>query len=75
MKTRKQTISDIAGLATAVFDNGRRGMPRPGCDCEQCFGYCLVDQDKASRDGYANGHAFTATERAADGMIPLNFND
>lgn len=27
--------------ASAVFDNGRRGNPKPGCDCVQCFGYCL----------------------------------
>lgn len=40
----------IDELTSAVFDNGRRGNPRPGCDCEQCFGYCLVDSDKATRD-------------------------
>lgn len=40
----------IAELASTVFDNRRRGMPRPGCDCVQCFGYCLVDQDEALRD-------------------------
>lgn len=54
-KSRKQVISDIAGLATAVFDNGRRGQPRPGCDCEQCFGYCLVDSDEALRETLARG--------------------
>jgi len=27
---------------TAVFDKGRRGNPLPGCDCVQCFGYCLI---------------------------------
>lgn len=26
-------------------DNGRRGDPRPGCDCVQCFGYCINDHD------------------------------
>jgi hypothetical protein len=36
-----------AELATAAVDTGRRGMPRPGCDCVQCFGYCLIDGDKA----------------------------
>lgn len=40
----------IEKLTSSVFDNGRRGNPRPGCDCEQCFGYCLVDSDKALRD-------------------------
>jgi len=39
----------IEGMTSSVFDNGRRGNPRPGCDCEQCFGYCLVDSDKALR--------------------------
>ena len=28
-----------------IFDNGRRGEPRLGCDCEACFGYCIVDHD------------------------------
>lgn len=46
MKPAKETP------ATAVFDNGRRGNPRPGCDCEQCFGYCMIDMDKALRDGF-----------------------
>jgi len=35
---------------TEVFDNGRRGEPRPGCDCMQCFGYCLIDRDAAVRE-------------------------
>jgi len=29
----------------ADFDNGRRGEPKPGCDCVQCFGRCLSDND------------------------------
>ena len=33
-----------------IFDNGRRGEPRLGCDCFQCFGYCLVDYDVARRE-------------------------
>lgn len=40
----------IDELTSAVFDNGRRGNPKPGCDCEQCFGYCITDSDKAARD-------------------------
>lgn len=36
--------------ATAVFDKGRRGEPLPGCDCVQCFGYCLIDGDEAIRE-------------------------
>lgn len=48
-------LNTIAGLTTAVFDTGRRGNPRPGCDCEQCFGYCMVDGDKAQRENFAGG--------------------
>jgi hypothetical protein len=40
----------IKNLATSVFDNGRRGSPRPGCDCLQCFGYCITDRDKMQRE-------------------------
>lgn len=29
--------------ATVVFDKGRRGNPLPGCDCVQCFGYCMIN--------------------------------
>lgn len=47
--------TSIEALASTVFDNGRRGMPRPGCDCEQCFGYCLVDADEALRAGLRGG--------------------
>lgn len=35
---------------TNVRDNGRRGAPKPGCDCEQCFGYCISDPDKYQRE-------------------------
>lgn len=48
--TAPQKSVTIAALSSTVYDNGRRGMPRPGCDCVQCFGYCLVDKDKAARD-------------------------
>lgn len=40
----------IADLSSSVADNGRRGEPRAGCDCMQCFGYCVVDADQAVRD-------------------------
>jgi len=36
-------------ILTAVQDRGRRGNPLPGCDCVQCFGYCLIDADVANR--------------------------
>jgi len=35
---------------TEVRDNRRRGVPLPGCDCVQCFGYCLPDRDAATRE-------------------------
>jgi len=34
---------------SAVVDNGRRGMPIMGCDCVQCFGYCMIDGDEQQR--------------------------
>ena len=34
-------------------DNGRRGNPKPGCDCVQCFGYCLVDPEVALHQSFA----------------------
>ena len=40
----------IAELTSTVFDNGRRVAPRPGCDCRQCFGYCMIDRDIATRE-------------------------
>ena len=48
----KQTIRTVLRdepLATAVYDRGRRGNPLPGCDCVQCFGYCMIDGDEAMR--------------------------
>lgn len=30
---------------------GRTGAPLPGCDCVQCFGYCIYDADTAAREG------------------------
>ena len=35
---------------TEVYDKGRRGEPLTGCDCVQCFGYCIVDHDVARRE-------------------------
>lgn len=42
--------TSIANLSSTVQDNGRRGMPKMGCDCMQCFGRCIVDGDQAVRD-------------------------
>ena len=47
--------NSIENVASAVFDNGRRGNPRPGCDCVQCFGYCLIDTDEAHRKALESG--------------------
>lgn len=51
----KNPTQAIESFTSAVFDRGRRGNPKPGCDCEQCFGYCLTDADKASRVAYSPG--------------------
>lgn len=66
----KGSIASIATLTTAVFDNGRRGMPRQGCDCEQCFGYCLVDNENAERAGFDKGTVSRSTR--ADGSLELD---
>jgi hypothetical protein len=34
---------------SAVVDNGRRGQPIMGCDCVQCFGYCMIDGEEQQR--------------------------
>lgn len=47
--------------ASKVFDNGRRGEPLRGCDCVQCFGYCIVDFDVVAR----NMHDETVEDAAA----------
>ncbi len=52
---RKAKALSIINLTSTVFYNGRRGMPQPGCDCEQCFGYCLVDDDKRARAAFSGG--------------------
>lgn len=64
----------INELSSAVVDTGRRGMPKPGCDCVQCFGYCLVDNDEAQRQAWA---AAAGTERriATGGVAELDFAD
>lgn len=44
------TSPAIADITAEFEDNQRRGPPKPGCDCMQCFGYCLVDQDVYARE-------------------------
>ena len=55
----------IKDLATEVFDNGRRGTPKPGCDCIQCFGYCMVDQDAYLRETATSNAGAAAVRRQA----------
>jgi hypothetical protein len=43
---RKNNSIELIGT---VQDRGRRGAPLPGCDCVQCFGYCMVDKDRYHR--------------------------
>ena len=50
MALPKESDASVTG-----YDNGRRGNPLPGCDCEQCFGYCLIDRDDAMRERMAMG--------------------
>jgi hypothetical protein len=57
----------IERLASSVYDNQRRGMPKPGCDCVQCFGYCLVDKDEAIRQSFSQAGPRVVTDgRALD---------
>jgi len=57
--------------ATAVFDKGRRGNPLPGCDCVQCFGYCMINgaevrvqkQEKDATESNADWHETLAKEK------------
>lgn len=74
-KRRKEAIA-IADLTSGVFDNGRRGEPLPGCDCERCFGYCLIDQDKAAREGATqafSGQRGTPQDGTPQDGKPLEF--
>ena len=63
--------------ASEVYDRGRRGEPLLGCDCFQCFGYCLIDREIVRREAVeqfyqkltdANGnginHTFNASAEA-----------
>jgi hypothetical protein len=42
--------SSIASFSSVVKDTGRRGTPKRGCDCMECFGYCIVQADAAVRE-------------------------
>ena len=44
-------------FVSAVFDNGRRGQPKTGCDCVQCFGYCIGSGADVSMPGQSRQNA------------------
>lgn len=46
-------------------DTGRRGQPRPGCDCVQCFGFCDVSKDAEMRVRL-DAAMFAHEDKAAD---------
>ncbi len=54
MKNSANYLSNNGKPITAVFDRGRRGNPLTGCDCVQCFGYCMVNGDQALRERWAD---------------------
>lgn len=43
-------VAVLDDLTSAVYDNGRRGEPLIGCDCMQCFGYCMIDAGERQRE-------------------------
>jgi hypothetical protein len=45
-KNEKEDVGDIFEWQ----DNRRRGNPMPGCDCETCFGMCIIDRYAAIRE-------------------------
>lgn len=57
-----KTTNSIEELSSAVFDNGRRGQPKPGCDCVQCFGYCMIDGDAALRQSFERHDASVGSD-------------
>lgn len=53
MKNNDRFLAGSQKRATVVFDKGRRGNPLAGCDCVQCFGYCMINGDEAARVKFA----------------------
>jgi len=45
-----KTKSGITLPPDTYQDNGRRGEPKLGCDCVQCFGMCLLDPEVVLRE-------------------------
>jgi hypothetical protein len=52
MAMSKRKDNSIEAIST-VEDRGTRGKPRAGCDCMQCFGYCMLDRDKFFREVFS----------------------
>lgn len=44
----------------------RKGTPLPGCDCMQCFGYCIINADIRDREVRASIEAARSTRNAGD---------
>jgi hypothetical protein len=65
MSTNPKKDNGIEFIGT-VQDRGRRGGPLPGCDCVQCFGYCLNDRDKYVRT--VNEYGDMAERAANEGV-------
>lgn len=49
MKSYLSKSPSIESLSSSIQNNGRKGAPKIGCDCMQCFGYCMFDSDEAFR--------------------------
>jgi hypothetical protein len=62
----------IERLASSVYDNGRRGMPKQGCDCVQCFGYCAIDKDEAIRARFDRGARIDVAAASTTGNAALD---
>ena len=70
-------LNTIEELTTTVYDTGRRGNPKMGCDCVQCFGYCISDRDQLQRDasrmsGGSRANASVANDASGKGRMALN---
>jgi hypothetical protein len=64
MKNTTNYVGNNGKPITAVFDKGRRGNPLLGCDCVQCFGYCLIDGDQAARERWNRERALEKKDEA-----------
>ena len=70
--TAKITATSIVSFGSVLTDNKRRGEPKPGCDCVQCFGMCIVEHELAVRHRALLLDGGLALLR---GRAPLDFGD